>query len=83
LRECHDVLGARKEWKNGRRAILKSHHVVTRKETVEKLMQVEEAAKAAAKAKRPRGRPKKNVVAKELDSDEGSNSDEEGGRERS
>ena len=83
LRECHDILGARKERKNGRRIIMKGHHVVTHKETVEKLMQAEEAAKAAVKAKRSRGRPRKNVVAKEPDSDEESNSDEEGGRERS
>ena len=62
---------------------MKGHHVVTHKATVEKLMQVEEAAKAAAKAKRPRGRPRKNVVEKEPDSDEESNSDEAGGRERS
>jgi hypothetical protein len=83
LKECHDVLGARKERKNGRWVILKGHQVVTYKETVDKLVQAEEAAKAAAKIKRPRGRSRKIVVAKEPDSDEGSNSDEEGGRERS
>jgi len=55
LKECHDVLGARKERKNGRRAIMKGHHVMTHKETVEKLMQAEEAVKAVVKAKRPRG----------------------------
>jgi hypothetical protein len=81
LKECHDVLGARKERKNGRRVILKGHHVVIYKETVDKLVQAEEAAKAAAKAKRPRGRSRKIVVAKEPDSDEESNSDEEGGCE--
>ena len=81
LKECHDVLGARKEWKNGRWAIMKGHHVVTHKETVEKLMQAEEAVKAVVKAKRPRGWLRKNVVVKELDSDEESSSDEEGGCE--
>jgi hypothetical protein len=55
LKECHDVLGARKEHKNGRWAIMKGRHVVTGKETVEKLMQAEEAAKAVVKVKRPRG----------------------------
>ena len=54
LKKCHDILRVRKKHKNERWAIMKKHHVVTHKEIMKKLMQVEEVVNVMMKIKRSR-----------------------------
>ena len=77
LKECHDILGARKKYKNERWVIMKRYHVMIHKKIVKKLIQVEEVVKMMMKIKRFRGWFRKNVIVKELNFDEKSNFDKE------
>ena len=72
----HDILKIRKKCKNEKWIIMKKYYIMIYKKIVKKLIQIEKVVKIMMKIKRFKEWFRKNVVVKELNSDEKSNFNE-------